>query len=126
MEGFSASAPDLASYSESAIDYVADQLGRYYAVNTGAVDRGLVLFQVAGVNSLSTYAEVMQYLENLASITSVQTRAVEQDVLTFALTTEGDAGKLEEAIALDHKLIPRHKPRETGDGAALYYSWYKH
>lgn len=124
--GFSAEAPDLESYPIAAIDFAADQLASYYAVNTAALSDEVVRFQVEGVNSLQSYAEVTSYLVNLAAVTGVATSGVDQDTLILTLTTEGEVDKLVEAIALDHKLIQRQKPRQEGDiGTTLYYRWYK-
>lgn len=125
VQSFNTNAPDLTSYAESAIDYAADQLGSYYAVNTDTVDAGRVLFQVDGIHSLEAYAEVTAYLELLTSVSSVQTVAVEQDRLTLALMVEGEVEKLVEAIALDHRLIPRQKTDQTAAASKLYYRWYQ-
>lgn len=124
-QGFNSAAPDLASYPVSAIDFVADQLGGYYAVNTAIKQGGFVAVQVEGINSLQDYAEATAYLENLTSVMRVDIIAVEQNRLTLSLTTEGQVEKLVEAIALGHKLIPLNKANQRNGTERLYYSWYR-
>lgn len=123
--GFSSEAPDLNTYSEQAMDLVADRLSGYYAVNTANNYDTLVKFQVAGVSSLRDYAAVMEYLNKLAAVTDIAVVELLEDQLVFELTTEGTLDKLIEAIALDDKLIPRIESPSpvSGEMPALVYRW---
>lgn len=128
MSGLNVTAADIDSYPESAMDFSADRLADFYAVNTATLYDQQISLQVDGVNSLTDYAQVTEYLQNLAAVVDVAVAGVDGAGLLLTLTTEGEVQKMVEAIALDHKLVPQQSgtaPPANPGVITLFYRWNK-
>jgi len=118
---------DMEQFPVAAIDAVTEYLARHYAVDTSVEERAIIKVWVSGVESLKDFGAVTEYLNKFALITQVMVSRVVKDSLLLNLTTNGDAQKLVEAIALDNKLLPATvsdvQPIEQTGASELVFHW---
>ncbi len=113
----------LEDFPVDTINRVADYLASYYAVSTDAQQKGTVNLLIKGIRSTQDYALAGTYMEKFAAVRDVFVTRVEGDLLYMDLVTEGQPGKLKEAIALDNKLVPE-PPLLGEDGREiLVFRW---
>jgi hypothetical protein len=97
------------------VDDVADALALRYAHADASGSAGSVQLVVDGIGNASQYADVLQFLGRLNTVTDVSVVRVEPDRVTFSLDSRGGMQAISESIALSGMLQPE------GNGADGHY-----
>lgn len=97
------------------IDDVADALALRFAHAGTSATATSVQLVVDGINNASQYADVLQFLGRLNTVTDVSVVRVEPDRVTFSLESRGGMQAISESIALSGMLQPE------GTGADGHY-----
>jgi len=90
-------------YSQ-AMDFVADVLGRLYAIRGGEENASKLRMVVTGVNQLEDYAALQRYLDTLSAVRAHSLNTVVGKTLTYDLELDTDVVQLKQLIRLDRKL----------------------
>ena len=85
-------------------DRIADFFAARFATSGSAMDR--MQMRVDGIQSLTDYGRLNNYLASLDVIETFAVERVEDQTLTYALTVRGDGDKLRRSIALRRVLVP--------------------
>lgn len=112
----------LAAVVADGIHRVADSFAERFALVPDEVRDGRMRLTVVGVSSIGDYAGVMRYLRELSPIADIEVDSVVADEVTFALELRGNRVQLEQAIALDSRLVPAPAGFGT-DPFGLRYSY---
>jgi len=86
------------------VDQTSDFFARQYAVDTSAKS-GLQTFVVNNVDSLDKYAAILQYLNDLKALESVQLVQHQHHVFTFVAKVLGEQKTLREVLKLEQQLL---------------------
>jgi hypothetical protein len=86
------------------MDFVADKLAMDYAVEVGAENAETIQVRVTGVNQLSDYAQIRQYLGDMVIVDSLQEVSLLQGTANFALKLRGSQSGFERTLALENKM----------------------
>lgn len=97
---------------EDGVHLAADTFARIFATSGSTLDS--VTVEIAGIDDLNAYANVLNYLEGMTLVRSVAVEQVQGATLRYKLDVRGDAGTLQRALALDGRLVPV----QPGEGAA--------
>lgn len=92
------------------IDPVADYLAGRYAISLQENTSPELVVQLAGITSFGDYHQALNYLSNLAMVSSVQLRAVRGDTLLLYVNSDGGQDSLRNFLTLDRKLQPATQP----------------
>lgn len=109
---WSATASEAGAVLAAGIDSTADSLALRFAQRGGGSANRVTALAVSGVDSLKDFARVLDYLESIDSVTSLQVSRVEADNVVFHLRIRGDESGLRQAIAFGGTLAP-----ESGSGS---------
>jgi uncharacterized protein len=123
---FEALESPLEPFVEGSIDLVAQNLASYYAIllSGGASDSSEeVRLTVDGIGSASDYAGLLQYLNGLAAVSSVQVLSAQGGSVELQLNTGGQFRQLVESIALDRRLSARGELTRNGAQVLMHYQW---
>lgn len=114
----------LARVASSGVQDLTDRLvARFFAAPKVPLQaiapsaNGDLLVDVVGVDSLQAYAAVVKYLQGLSLVKQLNVVAVDGDRLRCGVQLQGSPRQLQQAIALDNRLIAL--PADT-DTALLY------
>lgn len=91
---------------DEGIDGMADMLAQMFARSSVFTEMSAVRLSVADINNAQQYARVLKYFESLSSVTNVQVKQVEANVVTFLLTAHGGAVAVSQAISLARMMEP--------------------
>lgn len=98
------------------MDQAVDRVGQHYGVLVSNELGQQVVLEVDSVASLSSYAELSQYLESVLAVKSAQLQFMQGDKAQFLLTLESTLDALKQSFKLDKKLFPVSlEPMETLD-----------
>jgi len=101
------------------INQLADELAGMFALGSS---RSRILLKIENVESVSQYAAVSRYLEELTPVVSSSIVALDIDIAEFELETEGQYLQLIEIIKLDERLLLLSKDERN---ESLRYRWTK-
>ncbi len=83
---------------------IVDYLANRYSIIPQLLDTPGIVMRVGSVGSFKDYRRAMDYLENMAVVTSLAVTAVQNDTLQLYLETNADVGRFMAAIKLDNKM----------------------
>lgn len=89
---------------EDGVHFTADAFARVYAASGSTLDS--VALEISGIENLSSYAGVLNYLEGMTLVRAVAVEQLVGDTMRFRLAVRGDANTLTRALALDGKFVP--------------------
>ena len=84
-----------------AVDWASDKMAAKFAILASASETDVVTLQIRGIQQLTSYADVSEYLGGLVAIRRVQMEALSGDVLTFQVYLESDKAQLQQSLKLD-------------------------
>ncbi len=87
---------------------LADRLAARYAAAAGAGQ--IVNVRIVGIDSFDAYGRLQGYLRSAGLIQRAELRRVGNGVLDFELDVRGDIAQLNDALALQHVLVPVAEP----------------
>lgn len=90
---------------QEGIEQIADDLASRYAIVIDESRDGALTLQLAGVNDFSGYVGAIDYLEDLAMVTTANPIYVSDGQLWLSLEAEGDVSLLLNALKRDQKFI---------------------
>lgn len=111
-----------------AADLAGSILSRHYAVASLDAKESTVLV-IEQVNSTKDYSNVVNYLEGLTAVRSVNVRKIAGSQLELELSIDGYSNQLTDAIALGRRLKPvksSEKIRAPEKRTTLNYRWVQH
>lgn len=116
---------DALSYG---IDSVTDKIAEQYAVYEDNVQQNELLISVTNVNRVEDFAYLMEYLEKLISIQSVNVNKVHESTIQLRVKLVGKEESLIQAISLNNKLRIEREPiievnAMVTDLPTLYFRW---
>lgn len=126
-----ARAAERAALRAAAVGAVADHFAGLYAINPGESGSGQVALLVNNVEDFATYKAIEGYLQKLALVRRVELTRLSDNRLLLQVHTEVDIPRLENALALDGRLLPdetgslpqnRYLPRGLAANP-LRYQW---
>ena len=103
----------------SVINQLADNLAGRFALGSS---RFSIRLKIENVASVSQYAAVSRYLEELTPVVNSSIAALDRDVAEFELEIEGQYLQLIEIIKLDERLLLLSKDERN---ESLHYRWTK-
>ena len=92
------------------IDTATDQLAEQYAVLEDSIFRNELLISVNNIHQLEDFAKLMDYLQNLTSIHSVNVANVQGDTLQLQINLIGEPAAMLQAISLTEQLVVDENP----------------
>lgn len=95
---------------ERALAPIADYLADRYSVFTNTKGEPRMMIQISAVEDFSDYRGVLDYLRQLALVTSSRLVSVNGSTLLMAVQLSGDEQKLRNALSLDKKLRLEAEP----------------
>ena len=98
-------ADSLTAAIDSGIDGVADAYGKQFAVDSAVAGSARISLEVHDVATLSDYARVLDYLENLSMVQAGSVNRVFDSKLAVELRVLGAETDLEQAIAIGSTLV---------------------
>ena len=101
----------------SMINQLADELAERFALGSS---RSRIRLKIENVKSVSQYAAVSRYLEELTPVVSSSIVTLNIDIAEFELETEGQYLQLIEIIKLDERLLLQSKDERN---ETLRYQW---
>jgi hypothetical protein len=112
-------------FLDAAIALATEELAATFAVrlSSATTDSSSVTLDVSGVRGMADYAALLQYLDDLTVVNSVQVLAADGDKLSLQLRTGGQLRQLMETLALEPKLVQQSDPVRTGQEVAVQYLW---
>lgn len=96
--------PDGARAGASGADLMAEEMAVRYAVYGDK--SGILQLEISAVRSLADYGGVLEYLDALEFVDSVQVRMVTPDAIRLDLVTPTEWQRFLELLALDGRLTP--------------------
>lgn len=122
--GIDGDAVDIDRYIAAGLDTVADLLAAEYAITPVNIAEGGVLIRLTGINNFVDYARAISYLEGVAAIHHANVIDVQQDEIIVRLVADGLLPQLEQAFALDRRLLPTLSGAYQGEyPVVLDYRW---
>lgn len=115
-------------FLEDSIAMVAAELSAHYAillsgVSTSASTQNLAQLVVSGIDNVDAYASLLNYLNRLTVVQSVQVREVAGDRIVLDLATGGQLRQLIEVLALDRRILPLAQAERDNQQLNLQYQW---
>jgi hypothetical protein len=109
----------LDAFIAKAVDIVADNLSKRYAVlSSPDMLEGMTL-QLTGIDSYRDYRASMKYLTGLVLVKTVLVREVMPGHVVYQLLLDGDMSQLLKLLALDKKMRPLEGDLESMDADVL-------
>jgi hypothetical protein len=87
------------------VDLAADRLADRYAPASTRSTTSFSL-RIGGLNGVRDYAALLQYLEGLSLVRTVEVREFVRDQVELTLTVRGDRNLLERIFGLERRLLP--------------------
>lgn len=94
----------VAEMGMPAISPLADYLASLYAIVPNVESSPQVVMQIDGIASFGDYRGIMNYLRNLAAVTSFNLVLLADHHILLTLQLNGDLGQFNNVISLDQKL----------------------
>jgi len=114
----------LPDFLAGSIDLAATELAGYYAVLLSGIDSSTeLLLTVEGIDSVTDYAALLQYLGSLAAVNNVQIASVENSTVELQLRTGGQFRQLIESIALDRRMGAQGEVARENNRVFMRYQW---
>jgi hypothetical protein len=112
-------------FLDAAIALAAEELAGTFAVrlSSAGADSSSVTLEVSGVRGVADYAALLQYLDGLAVVNSVQVLAANGDKLSLQLRAGGQLRQLLETLTLERRLVQQGEPVRGDDTVAVSYLW---
>lgn len=101
------------------IDFAATSLGTRFAVSTSEQTGVGALIAVHGVQGVSDYARLLDYLSGLTVIEGAQIVLADGDRLDLRLELSSGLGRLDQVVALGRVLGARQEPVNDGPGQPI-------
>lgn len=118
------------SYVGYGIDHIANRLAEKYAIYPSENQDDAVQLVLGGINSFTDYADAAKYLKDLVSVRSLQIVEVDEDVIVYQLTIEGELDQLQNLLEIDKRMLPGNFPDlpelaadHNDESTILYYRW---
>ncbi|MCP3672943.1 MAG: DUF2066 domain-containing protein [Gammaproteobacteria bacterium] len=110
------------------IDTTADQLAEQYAVLEDSLQRNELLISVSNIQQVEDYAHLIDYLENLTSISNVNVAKVNGSTIQLRVNLIGEQKAMLQLISLNNKLLRESMPLFDADGVitqlpSLFFRW---
>lgn len=105
QEFFETREPQVEGTLASAIDFAANQLAAKYAVVMGEGDTDYVWLDVEGVENLTDFARLTEYLDKLVAVKQANMDRLQENGTRFRVYLESDVENLRQLLKLDKKLI---------------------
>lgn len=102
---------ELTDVLAPAIDFAADKLAEKYAVVIGDGDSEYLWLNVDGVQNLTDFARLTEYLDKLVAVKQAAMDRLQEDKIRFRVYLESDVENLKQLLALDKKLIELPQPQ---------------
>jgi len=115
---------DLEQYLYQPLDRVTSQLAGHFAVLRTDSSAQNVRLRIEGVNDLSTYSTVLNYLQGLGIVETVDVAQLDGQSLELELDLVGDQQQLLEMISLDRDMTPIRSV-VTENPNRLHYRWIR-
>jgi len=103
---FVANEETLPSLMVTGLTSAGEVLANAFALKPGADQKGRVSVQINGIQAISDYAKIEQYLDKLAITRSVFVSEVAKDKVFFDLDLSGTLQQLQQTLSLDKRLAP--------------------
>jgi hypothetical protein len=115
----------LDEFVQASVAMAAEELAGNYAVLLSSNNSGstVINLHVEGVDGLSDYAGLLQYLEGLAVVQDVQVTQVDPGSVQLQLSTSGQVRQLVDSMAIGRKLQALAQPTQMGQVFSLQYRW---
>ncbi len=110
------------------IDITSDTIANQYAVLEDSMQRNELLISVTDIEQIDEYIHLMDYMQNLTSIHSVNVARVNASTVQLRINLIGEQEAMLQAISLDNRLY-QESMSIFNDGAgmgelpALYFRW---
>lgn len=115
---------NLNSVMQHAMDFAADVLAKQYAVTQSSERSDGITLKITGVDSLSDYAELNDYLAGLSSVEQFILKAVNHENVWYSLKLESNVSNFEQVIRLNKRLKKLINEDEMQiDESRLDYQW---
>lgn len=115
---------DLTQLVREPVELTTRELSAYFAVLISGGQSDLqVNMTVEGVGDLQAYADLLNYLEQLAGVTGVMITRVDEAKVHLQLSTSGQLIPLLETIALDQQLASLGEVVRQNDQVIMRYQW---
>ena len=105
------------------IDPIADMLAEKYAIAPVDIADGGILMRLTGINNFIDYARAVTYLESVAAVRHANVINIYNDEVVLQLVADGFLPQLQEAFALDRKLLPPVSLYQGAYPVVLDYAW---
>lgn len=96
----------LETVINAGIDASADYFFQLYGYEPGEGGSRTLSFQLGGVSGFADYTSAMEYLEELALVERADLTVALGDYVLLNIMTDADVALLQDALALDRKLVP--------------------
>lgn len=100
-----------------------DQLGSKFAVNLLSEGKQRIHVRISNLQSLESYAHLMEYLNSLTIVESAQLVTIEKGTAEVAMTILGTYGDLVEAAVIDKRLVRLFDPVIKEQLSATDFEW---
>jgi hypothetical protein len=100
---------------EQGIPGAGDRFAIRYSVATGAALEGEVGISIAGIETLTDYGRVLNYLASLTAVETVSVRGIKGDQAVFGLRLRGNLENVDQAIRLGGLLSREQGQTATPD-----------
>ena len=117
---------DLASMAADGVQTMADNYAKWFALAPGVAGASGVTLSVTGIDSVTAYAAVLNYLSQLTPVKSVQVMRVDNHSVLFSVDTRGNVANLQQAVLLGGLLksaAPAAASGTTPPGASLQFQY---
>lgn len=127
-EAWQLEAPQLDLLLGQLTEQLGAMLVQRYALQTDTNNRGQLLLQVQGITSLTAYADLLQLLGAISSVSKVQLVSLQADTLLLKVTHQGEAKKLLLSLELESRLALLDGQQANAYSASqsahtAYYVW---
>jgi len=122
---FEFSSPIYEEFAMPGVKRAIDELASRYSVLTGGSNMDSIRLQLAGVDSVTDYADVTNFLFSLASVRSVRLTEISGERVVLDLQFDGTAEKLQETIELVGSLGFIGKSNASNEDMTLLYEWLR-
>ena len=120
---FDGDADTIERYVGGSIDQVAELLAAEYAIVPVKIAEDGVLMRLSGVGNFVDYARAIAYLESLSAIRHANVVHIEGDDIIVRLVADGLLPQLQQAFALDNRLLPASGFYQGTYPIMLDYQW---
>ncbi len=120
---WSATASEASAVLAAGIDSTADSLALRFAQRGGGSADRVSILAVSAIHTLKDYARVLDYLESIDPVSSLQVSRVEGDHVFFRLRIRGDESGLRQAIAFGGTLAPDAGPPPPADEPGMVITY---